>query len=53
MSYGAVPVAWQVFTDLITRAASQYGETVDREAAEGWYLQKFGVEPATNQSSEN
>lgn len=42
MSYGAVPVAWQVFTDLISRAAGQYGETVDREAAEGWYLQKFG-----------
>lgn len=42
MSYGAVPVAWQVFTDLISRAASQYGETVDRKAAEGWYLQRFG-----------
>lgn len=42
MSYGAVPVAWQVFTDLIGRAASQYGETVNREAAESWYLQKFG-----------
>ncbi len=42
MSYGAVPVAWQVFTDLISRAASQYGETVDGDAAESWYLQKFG-----------
>ncbi|WP_137872720.1 SIR2 family protein [Rhodococcus sp. Q] len=45
MSYGAVPVAWEVFTDLIIRAAQVEGVELERETAESWYRKRFSAKP--------
>ncbi|MCD5422665.1 SIR2 family protein [Rhodococcus pyridinivorans] len=45
ISYGAVPVAWEVFTDLIIRAAHTQSVELDRDTAADWYRKRFGTEP--------
>jgi hypothetical protein len=36
-----IPTAWQVLTDIIVRGAELRGETIEDEAAEAWFEQKF------------
>ncbi|WP_139000234.1 SIR2 family protein [Rhodococcus zopfii] len=45
ISFGAVPVAWEVFTDLIIRIAQTHGTELHRDTAESWYQKQFSTEP--------
>lgn len=45
ISYRAVPVAWEVFTDLIIRIAQTHGTKLDRDDTEAWYQEQFDTEP--------
>ncbi|MFV9454771.1 SIR2 family protein [Rhodococcus sp. NM-2] len=45
ISYGAVPVAWEVFTDLIVRAAGIDGDIIEQKDAEDWYRKRFSSQP--------